>query len=161
MKRNVAWTILCLAMLFVCVRAAAWEDDHTCSASGVAGQWGYSETGTVMTPNGPVPYSSLGRYTLDRDGNYSGARTATIGGNIQKATFTGTATVKLDCTGKITIKFYDLSGTLLNTVVKAVVYVNNETEAHAIVTSVVLPNGASVLTVLTTEANKLFFEDEH
>ena len=79
----------------------------------------------------------------------------------QKATFTGTATVKPDCTGKITIKFYDLSGTLLNTVVKSVVYVNNETEAHAIVTSVVLPNGASVLTVLTTEANKLFFEDEH
>ncbi len=83
-----------------------------------------------------------------------------LGGTIQKATFTGTATVNSDCTGQVTIKFYDLSGNLLNTVVKALVYVNNETEARAIVTSAVLPNGASLPTVLTTQAKKMFSDNE-
>ncbi len=155
-KRNIAQTVFLATLLLGMAAAVSAQDGGTCSQVSVAGQWGYSETGTLILPTGPVPYSSLGRYTLDQDGNYTGARTASVGGNIQKATFTGTATVNSDCTGQVTIKFYDLSGNLLNTVLKALVYVNNEREARAIVTSAVLPNGTSLPTVLTTEAKKMF-----
>lgn len=157
-EHNIVWTVCLLGTLLMTLAAAvAAQDGRGCSAEGVSGQWGYSETGTVMTPNGPVPYSSLGRYTLDSEGNYSGSRTATLGGAIQKANFTGHATVNDDCTGTVTINFYDpSSGALLSTAVKALVYMDNERAVRAIVTSAVFPNGTSIPTVLTTDGKKLF-----
>ena len=134
----------------------------TCSPSSVAGKWGYSETGTVYGPNGPVPYSSLGNFTLDSDGNYSGSRTASAGGAIQKAAFTGHATVNADCTGTLTIYFYNpMTNAPLNTVSKNLVFLNNSTEARALVTSVVLPdNITTVQTVLLTDAKKMSSENQ-
>jgi hypothetical protein len=156
-KCNIVGTLFFFVTLFLSLAAiASAQDDHTCSAATVAGEWGYSETGTLILPTGPVPYASLGRYTLDRDGNYSGARTASLGGTIQVATFKGTATVNPDCTGTVTISFYGQSGNLLSTAVKTVVYINNAREARAMITSVVLPNGVSLPAVLTTDAKKIF-----
>lgn len=134
----------------------------TCSPSSVAGKWGYSETGTVYGPNGPVPYSSLGNFTLDSDGNYSGSRTASAGGVIQKAAFTGHATVNANCTGTLTIYFYNpVTNAPINTVSKNLVFLNNSTEARALVTSVVLPDGiTTVQTVLTTDAKKMSSENQ-
>jgi hypothetical protein len=159
MKRNIAGTSLFFATLLLSLAAVASAQARpgcTCTAAKVAGEWGYSETGTVITPIGPVPYSSLGRYTLDSNGKYSGSRTASVGGNIQNATFEGTATVNSDCTGTVTINFYDANGNLLNTVTKNLVYVDNARGARAIVTSVVKPDGSSVQTVLITDARKVF-----
>lgn len=157
-KRKIVQIVSFLAMLTLALSAVvAAQDGRGCSAEGVSGQWGYSETGTIFTPGGPVPYSSLGRYTLDSEGNYSGSRTATLGGAIQKADFTGHATVNDDCTGTVTINFYDpSSGALLSTAVKILVYVDNERAFRAIVTSATFPNGTSVSTVLTTDGKKLF-----
>src|SRR5712692_7248382 len=136
MKGNIVHTILFATLLVSVAAVASAQDDGACSASSVAGTWGYSETGTLYLPTGAVPYASVGRYTLDADGNFSGARTASAGGTILTATVKGSATVNSDCTGTLTIGFYDQSGNLINTAVKAVVYVDNAREARAIITSV-------------------------
>lgn len=157
MKRNIVRTIFPFATLLLSLAAvASAQDEGTCSNAGVAGEWGYTETGTLILPTGAVPYASVGSYTLDADGNLSGARTASAGGTIQKATIKGTATVNSDCTGTETLSFYDESGNLISTAVKALVFVDNAREVRKIITSAVLPNGTSVPAVLTTNAKKLF-----
>ena len=156
MKGNVVRTIFVVAVLLSLSAVASAQSDRTCSNAGVAGAWGYSETGTLYLPTGAIPYASVGSYTLDADGNLSGARTASAGGTILTAVLKGSATVNADCTGTLTIALYDQSGTLLNTVAKAVVYVDDARAARAIITSVLLPNGASVPAVLTTDAKKLY-----
>jgi len=157
MKRNIVWTIFFFAALLLSMAAvASAQDERTCSSARVAGEWGYTETGTIFLPTGAVPYASVGSYTLDADGNLSGARTASGGGMIQKATIKGTATVNSDCTGTESLSFYDESGNLLSTAVKALVYVDNAREVRKIITSVKLPNGVSLPAVLTTDAKKQF-----
>jgi len=158
MKRNIVRTIFFLATLLLSLAAVALaDDDGTCSNARVAGEWGYSETGTLYLPTGAVPYASVGSYTLDADGNLSGSRTASAGGAIKNATIKGTATVNSDCTGTETLSFYDpTSGSLTSTAVKFVVYVDHAREARKIVTSAALANGTSVGAVLTTNAKKQF-----
>lgn len=161
MKRSLVGTI-CFVMVLLSVAAVALagdRDDCTCSKASVAGTWGYSEDGTLYHPLlGAVPYASVGSYTLDHHGNLSGARTASIGpAGVQPATVKGTATVNPDCTGTLTLKFYDASNNLLNTAVKFVVYVDNASEARSIITDVVLPDNITHLkAVLVTNAKKMF-----
>jgi|WetSurSiteA1Bulk_404760.scaffolds.fasta_scaffold13119_2 hypothetical protein len=157
-KRNIALTIFLFVTLLLSLAAvASAQDEPICSAARVAGEWGYTETGTLTlpAPYGTLPYASVGRYTLDRDGNLSGYRTASLGGNILKATVTGTATVNPDCTGTVTLSFTDLSGYPAGTGAKFIVYVDNAREARMIITSVNHPVFGSLLGVLTTEAKKL------
>jgi hypothetical protein len=163
MKRNIVWTMVFFATLLLSLSAIAKDqkdkDDCTCSNFDVAGTWGYTETGTMIlpAPYGALPYASVGKYTLDRHGNVSGARIASLGGTILQATIKGTATVNPDCTGTITLSFYDQSGNPAGTAVKAIVYVDNAREARMIITTAPYPS------VLTTEAKKLFpdNDDEH
>ncbi len=157
-KRNILRTIYFFATLLLSLGAVASgqsRDEGTCSMARVAGEWGYTETGTLILPSGAVPFASVGKYTVDPEGNLSGKRNGSEGGKIQEATVKGTATVNSDCTGTIAISLYDPSGNLLNTVVKALVYVDNAREARAIVTSVVLPDGTSVPPVITMNAKKV------
>lgn len=160
MKRSVRGTIS-LAMVLLSVAAVALAEnrhDPMCSGWSVTGAWGYSESGTLYHPTlGPVPYASVGSYTVDRHGNLSGARTASVAGNVQPATIDGTATVNPDCTGTLTLNFYDASNNLLNTAVKSVVYVDDSSGARAILTDILLPDGITHLkAVLITDARKLF-----
>jgi hypothetical protein len=165
-QRTMLKTIFSLVMLILSLAAAASaqdrDDRRTCSNASAAGQWGYTETGTIYLSGVAVPYASVGTFTLDADGNYSGQRTASAGGKILKATFKGSATVNADCTGKVTITFYDQSGNVTSTAIKELVFVDHSREARAIATSLtqVLPDGTSVSVpgVLTTEAKKLFPE---
>jgi hypothetical protein len=177
MKRNTVLTMLFAAVLLLSLPAVAKEMknkyDCTCSNVDVAGTWGYSETGTAIIydqngkPLSTVPYASVGRYTIDRHGNLSGARNASSGGTIVSATITGTAIVNPDCTGTLTLSFWDPSDPTksLGSAVKFVVYVNDATEAKMIITSTPIsyppPNGPMILgTVLTTDAKKLFPDDD-
>jgi hypothetical protein len=159
MKRSLVGTI-CFSVVLLSVAAVALAGDQhgcTCSYASVKGAWGYSESGTLFHPTlGALPYASVGSYTVDHDGNLSGARTASVGGNIQPATIQGTATVNPDCTGTLKLSFY-VSGTLANTAEKFIVYVNDSTEARAIITDIVLPDNVTHLkAVLVTDAKKLF-----
>lgn len=158
-ERNIVWRALFFATLLLSLAAVASaqdRDDRACSLPRIAGEWGYSETGTVYLPTGAIAYASVGSYTIDEEGNLSGMRTASAGGTIVPATIKGTATVKPDCTGTLTLGFYDASGKLIGAAVKFVVYVDNAREARAIVTFVPGPDGTSVPTVLVTNARKMF-----
>src|SRR6202051_342962 len=68
--------------------AAGNLGDGTCSNAGVAGEWGYTETGTVIPTTGAVPFAAVARYTLDADGNLSGTATSSSGGSTAHGTAT-------------------------------------------------------------------------
>jgi hypothetical protein len=128
---------------------------QACSNADVAGEWGYTETGTVIPSTGAVPFSAVARYTLDVEGNMSGTATSTSDGSVANVTLKGTGKVNPDCTATLTVGVYE-SGNLLRTATFAFVYVDNAREGRAIVTSLVLANGTNVPAVLTVSAKKLF-----
>lgn len=152
MKRKIVWTLFFIAMLSLNLAAIAQEreemDGYKCSPAKVAGTWGYSETGTMIVTiqqvQTPLPYASVGSYTLDSKGNVLGHRIASLGGSKMEATFTGTATVNPDCTGKITLNFPGNPPAE-----KFIVYVDNAREARMIITIAPFPS------VLVTEAKKV------
>jgi len=162
MKRNVVRTI-CFAALMLSIAAVALaEDPGICSYSGVAGEWGYSDAGTLIPPTGPVPFAIIGRYTLDAEGNFSGTQTSSRGGIISEEILRGAATVNPDCTGTLTVGIYDQSGILLRSAVWAMVYVDSAREVRGILTSLRFePNGPIVPAVLTDNAKRLFPESRH
>jgi hypothetical protein len=131
--------------------------DRTCSNAEVAGEWAYTETGTVIPSTVAVPFVAVARYTLDANGDLSGTATSSSGGSIANVTLKGMGTVNSDCTGTLTVGVYS-SGTLVRTATFSVVYVDNAREGRAIITSLVLANGTSVPAVLTANAKKLFHE---
>ena len=159
MKRNIVRTIFFLAVLLLSVAGVgAAEDDRACSLHSVAGEWGYTFTGTLNYPAGPVLFAGVGKYTFDAEGNASSTQTSSVGGIVVENTIKGTITVNSDCTGTITVSVYDQSGsTLLRTAVWAVLFDDNAREFRAIAKSLVLePGGASVPPIVTEEGKRLF-----
>jgi hypothetical protein len=155
MKRNFERSMLALlsfALLLTSLAPAAQA--ATCTMASVAGNWGYTYTGTLLPPSGQVPAAAVGRYTVDLDGNISGTQTRTVAGAAAQEVLKGSATVNSDCTGAATIGIYDQSGNLLRTGVLAEVFVNNGKQDRAIFESLVLADGTNVPVVITAEANK-------
>lgn len=149
-------TVLCVGL----APTAAAEGRH-CSNRGVAGKWGYTYTGSIITPTGAVPVASVGRFTLDAQGNISGTQTRSNVGTSAKEFIEGTLTVNGDCTAEATIDVSETEGgPVVRTAVVAFVFVNNEQEARAIFESLTLANGASVPVVITVNGKKQF-EDEN
>lgn len=155
MRRNFERPMLAL-LSFALLLASSAPAAHaaTCTLASVAGNWGYTYTGTLLLPSGPVPAAAVGRYALDLDGNISGTQTRTVAGAAAQEVLKGSATVNSDCTGIATIGIYDQSGNLLRTGVLAEVFVNNGKQDRAIFESLVLPDGTNVPVVITAEANK-------
>jgi hypothetical protein len=81
-----------------------------------------------------------------------------LNGDIADETFTGTATVNPDCTGTDTIQVFE-SGVLVRTTILHLVYDDDGREARAVFTSLVLPDGTSLPTIITIEARKLFWRE--
>jgi len=60
-KRNIVRTVFFLATLLLSLAAvASAQEDRGCSAASAAGEWGYSETGTLYLASIAVPYASVG-----------------------------------------------------------------------------------------------------
>lgn len=135
--------------------AESSTDDNTCSNASVAGDWAYTETGTVIPATGAVPFAAVAKYTLDAAGNMTGTATSSSGGSVSKVTLQGTGSVNSDCTGTLSVGVY-ASGNLVRTANFDLVYVDNSRKARAIITSLVLASGASVPAVLIVDAQKLF-----
>ena len=131
-----------------------------CSNSTGVGSWAFTVTGTIVLPTGAVvPVAQVGRYTQDGAGNLVASQTRSLGGSVAEETCTGTVSPNADCTGKATISVYDkASGALVRTSTLDVVFDDDGREARSIVTSVVLPNGASLGPVLTVEHKRVFPE---
>jgi hypothetical protein len=78
---------------------------HECTVSDAAGRYGYTNSGTIVTP--PVgPFTAVGHATLSESGTFSGAQTTSIAGNLFEETIQGTFTVNPDCTGSATVYVY-------------------------------------------------------
>jgi hypothetical protein len=139
--------------------ATAAAEEHgnnaTCSTAGVAGEWAYTETGTVIPATGAVPFAAVAKYTLYEDGEMSGTATSSSGGSVSNVTLKGTGTVNADCTSTLTVGVY-AAGNLVRTATFQLVYVNGERQARAIISSLVLASGVSVPAVLTADATRVF-----
>ena len=86
MKRHIAHTalgiILCSTLLGIAQTAQANSNGNAnaCTVSDVAGKYGYTSGGTIVSP--PVgPFTAVGRVTLTASGTFSGAQTTSIAGN--------------------------------------------------------------------------------
>ena len=157
MERNIVRTIVFATLVLAIPSVASPQDRGSCSYARVAGEWGYTFTGTLILPSGPVPFAGVGRYTLDAAGNFSGTQISSRGGITSEDIINGTATVNGDCTGTFEVGVYDQSGNLLRTAIWAMVYVDKTNEIRSILTSLVLqPSGTSVPAVVTDNAKRLF-----
>jgi hypothetical protein len=117
-KRELAWLLLLLALLFSLPGfiAAAWgqdvplretTDEHSprqCSLASLKGTYGDLEQGTVIVdlgppfPAPPFPLAVSAIVTYDGKGNVSAKVTASFNGLTMSGTGTGTYTVYPDCT---------------------------------------------------------------
>lgn len=161
MKRNLVLGTLGIIFLTALVSLAPAAQAHGCTMSDAAGNWGYTYTGSIILPTGGVPAAAVGRFTLDAAGNISGTQTRSVGGGIGVETIKGTGTVNPDCTATYKVDVYDGAGNLLRSAVLSGVFVDDARELRAIFSSLVLPNGVSLPTVITINARKLSSEDRH
>jgi len=137
-------TILAILVVPSCLHAA-------CTSRTAAGTWGFTTTGSIP---GIGAVAATGVFTQDVSGNITGTQTRSLNGSIADETFTGNATVNPDCTGTDTIQVFD-GGVLARTSTLHVVYDDDGREGRAIFTSLVLPDGTSLPSVLTIETRRV------
>jgi len=170
MKRNLA--VLAVAAA-ACVSLVVWGtavDKHMtalpivhaasptgCSSETVAGNWGFTLSGTLILPTGPVPAAGIARGSFDAQGNVTPGATEArnVGGGFANETVTGSWTVNPDCTGTLTIHAYE-SGVLVRTSVLSIVFVDNLNKALMVQESLTLPDGTLVPAVITAEGKRIF-----
>jgi len=135
-------------LLATCLHAA-------CTGATSAGTFGFTTTGTLILPTGPVPVAAVGLITFDLNGNATGSQDRSVGGAFAHETITGTFTVKRDCTIIVVANVYDSSGNLVRTSTIPGVLADNGNHIRGIFETVVLPNGLNLLSILTIEANRI------
>jgi len=129
---------------------------HACSQATGAGQWAFTVSGSVVLPNGAVvPVLQVGTFREDRDGNFNGSQTRSLGGGVGKETFAGTASIHSDCSGTASTETYDESRALARTTTVDFVLDEDGNHARSIVTSIVLPNGTSLAPILTIDYRRI------
>jgi hypothetical protein len=155
--RHQSARMLTFTVLVLAVAAVGWADGgRRCSNARVAGDWGYTKTGTLFLPTGAaVPFATMGKLVFDADGTLSGVNNGSVNGTVSNDVLRGTFEINADCTGMATVEVYDQAGTLLRTIGMALVVDDNSTELRGLVTSLVLPSGASLKSVITAQARRL------
>ncbi len=152
-RKGVLKTFAVILFVTVALSAVSSARGGQCSLAGVAGKWGVTTSGTVV---GIGPRASVGIFTLDAAGNLlNGKATASLNGVVTEETFSGMYTVNPDCTGKLAIDVFDLSGKKILTATFDLVFDDNVREVRAIFTSAVLPNGTPLATVITSDAKRV------
>jgi hypothetical protein len=148
MKLNMARTTLGIIFFAVLVTMAPAVQAHGCTMSDVAGQYGYTSSGTIVTP-AVGAFATVGHVTFSASGSINGAQTTSIAGNFFEETVSGTFSVNPDCTGTGTVNIYH-GTTLARTTNLNLVWDDNQKEVRAIF----LTAG----TVITIDAKKMFYE---
>ncbi len=126
-----------------------------CTSATAAGTFGFTTTGTLILPSGPVPVGAVGLITFDLNGNAAGSQDRSLGGAFAHETLTGTLTVNRDCTISLLANVFDSSGTLVRTSTIDGVLDNNGKQIRGIFETVVLANGVSLGSVLTVDGNRV------
>jgi len=150
MKNKITLAILALALLSFAPNLRA-----ACTNATMLGNWGFTGTGVIVLPTGPVPVGAVGNVRFDLEGNISGGQDRSVGGGEAHETIAGTYTISGDCALTITANVYDDAGTLQRTTVLKGVVVSNGKESRMIYQIITLPNGALLPAVLTLDANKV------
>jgi len=125
-----------------------------CSNASATGSFGFTTNGTLFLP-GPAPVVAVGSITFDRDGRTTGSQDRSVAGDVAHETLTGTLTVNRNCSLTLVANVFDTSGNLVRTSTIQGVLVNNGKQIRAIFESVVLPDGTSLRSVLTTDADRI------
>ena len=126
-----------------------------CTNATAAGTYGFTTTGTLIPPTGPAPVAAVGSITFDLNGNTTGSQDRSVGGVFAHETIKGTLTVNRDCTISLLANVYDDAGNLVRTSMIPGVLVNNGKRIRAMFESVLLPNGVSLPSALTVEADRV------
>jgi hypothetical protein len=142
-----------IATTFILALApGAQAADSSCSVERAAGRYAVSDSGTVL---GIGPRAAVALLTLDAAGNIKGTVTASLNGAVSNSRLAGTYTVNGDCTGTTTFGEYDQSGNLLITATVALAWDDDMREFRFLFTSVTLPDGSSLSTVINGDARKV------
>jgi hypothetical protein len=149
MKRKIILATLTITLLALTPNLHA-----ACTNATVLGDWGFTGTGVIILPTGPVPTAAVGTVQFAVDGSVSGAQDRSVGGDEQHETVSGTYSINGDCGLTITANVYEDTGTLQRTTVLKGVVVSNGKETRMIYQTITLPNGALLPAVLTLDANK-------
>ena len=156
MKRNIARRTALMvfaATLVVSMAGTARAEGPECSLALTAGKYAFTDSGTVL---GIGPRTAVGIFTLDAAGNLTnGKATSSLNGSVAVETFSETYTVNPDCTGTIAVAIFDQSGNKIFTVTLNIAWDDNVRELRGIFTSVVLPNGTPLATVINLDGRKL------
>ena len=157
MKRTFAARILVLLFVAGVALSLAGMAQASCSKVSVAGQWAFTTNGSIA---GVGPVAAVGTYFADTWGNLKGSQTRSLNGAVADETFTGTATVNPDCSGTDVIQVFE-SGTLVRTSSLSVQYDENGRGVRAIFTSITLPDGTSLPTILTIDGSRVLAREDH
>jgi len=147
-----------LSATFVVAVVPLQANASHCSNFNTAGNWAYTYSGTIFTPNGPIPAASIGHYKQDLTGNVSGSQSRSVAGNAGVEDISGTVSVNKDCTAIATINVF-VNGQLQRTTTLALAYDSNGNHVRMIFQSVTLPDGTNLPVVITLDANRLFFRE--
>jgi len=147
--RTLGKTCLWLTMAM----APAVAHGHECSMARAAGTYGFTLTGVLITSTGAVPAAAVGRAVVDVNGHVTGTEARSVGGGYADETLSGILTLNDDCTGSMTLNFYE-DGQLARTSVLSVVFVSHQTELQMVQKSLTLPDGTVVPIVITANAKK-------
>ena len=159
MKRAIHFVMFATIFSILLAGVAPLAQANQCTAQNAAGAYGFTLTGVLITSTGPVPIAAVGRASVDISGHVTGTEARSVGGGFANETLSGTVTVNPDCTGSMTINFYE-AGQLVRTSVLSIVFVNNQRELQMVQSSLTLPNGVSLPVVITVNAKKIFTDQD-
>jgi len=154
MKTTFVRTLLVLGAVLTAAMAPSLANAAQCSTASTAGNWGYTYTGTIFTPAGPVPAASVGRFHEGPGGNLSGSQNRSVAGQSGVEDISGTVSVNDDCTASATIEVR-VNGQLLRTAELALVYDSSGNHVRGIFQSLVLPDGTNIPVVITIDGNRV------
>ena len=154
MKSNYSRTLLVLGAVMIAILTPFQTYAATCSNASTAGDWAYTYTGTIFTPNGALPLASMGHYTQDHEGNVVGSQNRSVAGQSGVEDIAGTVSVNKDCTASATVNVF-VNGVKQRTAELAVVYDNNGKHVRMIFQSLTLPDGTNVPVVITLDGNRI------
>ena len=144
--------VIALAVLMASFAPAAYA--AKCSTATVAGDWGFTLTGTILTPSGGVPAAAIATSAFDKNGIITNATEArNVGGGYADETITGYWTVNSDCTGTLYVNAYE-SGLLVRISVVSMTFDDDSAECRGVQKSLTLPDGTNVPVALTLECRK-------
>lgn len=56
------------------------QDHRRCSAFSLAGDWAFTETGSVVAPTGTIISAAVGKHRFNHEGTFTGEQYSSTGG---------------------------------------------------------------------------------